>query len=321
MTPSARLAEHAFNPMPSGARLHRLETADGIVLRAASWPARDPDACRGTICLFQGRAEQIEKYFETIDDLLGRGFAVATLDWRGQGGSARLLADPRKGHVRRFADYERDLAVFREGVVEPLCPRPWFVLAHSMGGNVLLGHAARDGGDWITRMVLTAPFLEFGRTPMSRANVGRLAATLTMLGMAGRYIPGPARDLAVVRAFEGNPLTHDPVRFARMTTFCEAEPDLTIDAPTIGWIQAALGTIAAFEARGFADRLKVPTLFVGSGADTLVSTAAIERMASRVKNAGYVFVPGARHEIMMESDRYRRQFLAAFDAFVPGSAG
>jgi hypothetical protein len=30
-------------------------------------------------------------------------------------------------------------------------------------------------------------------------------------------------------------------------------------------------------------------------------------------------VPGARHELLMEQDRFRIQTLAAFDAFVPGT--
>ena len=55
------------------------------------------------MCLFQGRAEFIEKYFETVRELRARGFAVATIDWRGQGGSERALADPRKGHVGDFS--------------------------------------------------------------------------------------------------------------------------------------------------------------------------------------------------------------------------
>ena len=33
----------------------------------------------------------IEKYFEVVGELRRRGFAVAVLDWRGQGGSSRLL--------------------------------------------------------------------------------------------------------------------------------------------------------------------------------------------------------------------------------------
>ena len=66
-------------------------------------------AARGTVAIFAGRAEFIEKYFEVVGRLLARGFAVATLDWRGQGGSARQLKNPRKGHIDDFSLFERDL--------------------------------------------------------------------------------------------------------------------------------------------------------------------------------------------------------------------
>ena len=45
-----------------------------------------------------------------VGELLERRFAVVALDWRGQGGSARELENPRKGHVDDFALYERDVA-------------------------------------------------------------------------------------------------------------------------------------------------------------------------------------------------------------------
>ena len=77
----------------------------GSKLRFARWEAtRGPR--RGTVCLFGGRGEFIEKYFEVVADLRRRGFAVATMDWRGQGGSARPLSNPRKGHVRNFDQYD-----------------------------------------------------------------------------------------------------------------------------------------------------------------------------------------------------------------------
>jgi len=103
------------NPVPSGAQTGTIAGYGGVRLRFARWePTRGPH--RGTICLFQGRTEYIEKYFEVVADLRRRGFAVATLDWRGQGGSERLLGNPRKGHVRSFADFDRDLSL---GVVHP----------------------------------------------------------------------------------------------------------------------------------------------------------------------------------------------------------
>ena len=63
-----------------------LKTPDGVALRFARWAP--PPGRKGTVCLFPGRAEFIEKYFETVRDLRARGFAVATIDWRGQGALA-----------------------------------------------------------------------------------------------------------------------------------------------------------------------------------------------------------------------------------------
>ncbi|WP_204328396.1 alpha/beta hydrolase, partial [Stenotrophomonas maltophilia] len=74
-------------------------------LRAAYWWPTGRVGAKGTVCLLQGRAEFIEKYYETIGDLRRRGFAVVAFDWRGQGESARDVADPHKGHVGRFGHY------------------------------------------------------------------------------------------------------------------------------------------------------------------------------------------------------------------------
>src|SRR6202049_4419931 len=98
------------NPVPDGAVEGTLKTRDGVSLRFARWSP--PPGRKGTVCLFQGRAEFIEKYFETVRDLRDRGFAVATLDWRGQGMSDRALRNPRKGYVRNFDQYETDLETF-----------------------------------------------------------------------------------------------------------------------------------------------------------------------------------------------------------------
>ena len=60
--------------------------------------------CRpaGTCVLLNGQTEFIEKYFEVIDELRGRGFAVATMDWRGQGGSGRMTAGQPQELCRRL---------------------------------------------------------------------------------------------------------------------------------------------------------------------------------------------------------------------------
>ena len=115
------------NPVPDDASPARSRRRDGVD-RCALRAGRRRPAARARSCLFQGRAEFIEKYFETVRDLRARGFAVATLDWRGQGLSERALRDPRKGHVRDFAEYDIDLETFMNEVVLPDCPPPLFAL-------------------------------------------------------------------------------------------------------------------------------------------------------------------------------------------------
>ena len=124
------------NPVPDNVVSGTLKTPDGVSLRFARWAP--PPGRKGTVCLFQGRSDFIEKYYETVRDLRARGFAVATLDWRGQGLSDRALRNRRKGYVRSFAQYQIDLETFINEVVLPDCPPPIFALAQSMGGTILL---------------------------------------------------------------------------------------------------------------------------------------------------------------------------------------
>ncbi len=139
------------NPVPDDVVAGTFKTPDGVSLRFARWAP--PRGRKGTVCLFQGRSEFIEKYFETARDLRARGFAVATFDWRGQGMSERALGNPRKGHVRNFAQYQIDLESFINEIVLPDCPPPLFALGQSMGATILL-HAAYAGHRWFDRMVL-----------------------------------------------------------------------------------------------------------------------------------------------------------------------
>jgi lysophospholipase len=76
------------NPAPEDVVSGTIKTPDGAELRFARWAP--PAGRKGTVCVFTGRTEQIEKYFETVRDLRDRGFAVAMIDWRGQGHSSRL---------------------------------------------------------------------------------------------------------------------------------------------------------------------------------------------------------------------------------------
>jgi lysophospholipase len=304
------------NPVPEDVVSGTLKTPDGVSLRYARWAP--PAGRKGTVCLFQGRAEFIEKYFETVRDLRARGFAVATLDWRGQGLSQRALSNPRKGYVRDFADYGVDLEAFVREIVLPDCPPPVFALAHSMGATVLL-RAAYQGHRWFDRMVLLAPMIAL---PGMRRTMATRAAVkiMRLLGLGGSYVPGGDATVMMRRPFIGNLLTSDPVRYARNMAVLEAEPALATSWPTVNWADAAFRVMREFANPGYPAKIRQPMLVVAAGYDGIVSTPAIDEFAIRLRGGSHLIVPGARHELLQEQDRYRMQVLAAFDAFVPGTA-
>ena len=301
------------NPIPDGAIAGRIGTPDRAALRFARW---DSTSGRGTVCVFGGRGEFIEKYFETVNDLRRRGFAVATMDWRGQGHSSRQLPDPGKGHVDSFSEYETDLAAFMQQVVLPNCPAPYFALTHSMGGAILL-RAAHSGQRWFERAVLVAPMIDL---PGLRASgpMRLLFRALHRAGLGHSYVPGGNVDRSRRRRFAGNPLTSDPRRYARNVGIVDQHPTLGIGSPTVAWLDAAFETIISFRGEDYLPHIDQPTLMLAAGADGVVAPAAIARFAARLPAGSSSVIEGARHEILQENDDYRAQFWAAFDAFVPG---
>ncbi|MDP4593209.1 MAG: alpha/beta hydrolase, partial [Beijerinckiaceae bacterium] len=84
------------NPLPPGSNVTAIRAVDGMTLRVVRWHPERQSV--GTIVICQGRAEFIEKYFETAGDLLRRNLTVVAFDWRGQGLSGRELDNSRKGH-------------------------------------------------------------------------------------------------------------------------------------------------------------------------------------------------------------------------------
>ncbi len=303
------------NPVPEEAIAGRLTARDGVGLRFARWPP--PPGRKGTVCLFPGRAEFIEKYFETVRELRARGFAVAILDWRGQGGSDRALDDRMKGHVGDFSDYELDLDVFMNQVVLPDCPPPLFAIGHSMGGAILM-RLASAGSRWFDRIVLSTPMLAL--PGMRGSSLSRMTIkVLRLAGMTTSYVPAGTPAVFGTGPYIGNLMTSDPVRYARTKAVLEVEPEVGLGAPTVGWLDAAFRVMEEFRDPLYPSKIRQPLMLIAAGRDEIVSTAAIEDFAVRLRAGSHLIVAGSRHEIMQEQDRYRVQFWAAFDAFVPGT--
>lgn len=314
-----KLTAIASNPVPEGARVGYFTTSDKVRLRYGLWP-KGKGAPKGTVCLVQGRTEYIEKYFETIEDFRQRGFAVATFDWRGQGGSDRLIGNRELGYVDRFEDFWTDLRCFHADILLPDCPGPFYLVGHSMGGLASLYAATRDRM-MFDRVFLSAPMVGLHGMDESLARWALFAETLSFVGL-GRVPMARKGDRRPDEAmFPDNPLTSDMMRYVRMVETIRADDGLYLGAPTFRWLAAAMRAMVDAGKDSFPAQIKIPLLMLAAGHDRIVSTPAIEQLGLRLRTGRHVVIPGGRHELFMENDAIRGQVLAAFDAFITEQSG
>jgi lysophospholipase len=305
MIPAATL----FEPLPI--------KAVGAALRAARFPAAPGVPERGVCVLLNGQTEFIEKYFEVIDELRGRGFAVATMDWRGQGGSTRMTEDSRKSFVGDFQDYDEDLDTLMNWVVQPMLKdgaKP-VALAHSMGAHNLLRSLTRRPQAF-KACVLSAPMIAISLRGQREFLVRAVTGLEVWRGNRAGWVWGmEARDPHKV-TFATQLVTSDPQRFERTQMLLREHPDLRLAGATWGWLAAALRSMDWLKAPGRAEAITTPLLLVGAGRDRICRTSETKALAQRLPHAAYVEIPEAEHEILMERNPIRAEFWIAFDGFI-----
>jgi lysophospholipase len=286
-----------------------------VKLRASFWPHQTQNEI-GTVCLFQGRSEFIEKYTEVIGELNQRGFAVVAFDWRGQGGSQRFLSNTAKGHIDDFDLYIHDTDAILSNFMHDFAPKPWFGLAHSMGATALM-LALNAGEKRFERVVFSAPMVQLAglRTPILAKT---LAYTLDYMGFGGCFVPGGNAASISSKPYEGNILTSDAARYERTANMLKNAPEINIGSPTISWVAAAFRAMGELADPDFGRNIITPSLIISGGADRLCSSPAALELATRLRRCKGIELVGAKHELLMERDSIRQQFWAAFDAFIPG---
>ncbi|SDO42433.1 lysophospholipase [Lutimaribacter pacificus] len=288
-----------------------LTADDGPRIRVGAWPL---DGAKGTALIFPGRTEYIEKYGRAARDLAARGYATLAIDWRGQGLADKALDDPATGHVERFTDYRNDVAAALRAAETLDLPRPWHLIAHSMGGCI--GLRALYEGLPVNTCVFSAPMWGITMPARKRPVAWALGWSTLHLRLGTAMAPGTSpRHYVASEPFEGNPLTTDPEMFDYMRRHLEAEPALALGGPSIRWVYAALS-----EMRNLARRPApgLPCLtFLGTG-ETIVDPGRIRARMANWPGGELRMIAGAEHEVMMETPPIRADFFdraaALFDA-------
>ena len=284
-----------------------LTASDGVRLRAALWRGGD----RGLVLLLNGRTEFLEKCAVPAAELVQRGFSVVSVDWRGQGLSDRLLANPLKGHIARYTDYHIDLAALLGHPSVASIGGRRVMLAHSMGGAIGLGAIAR-GVVSPDAVILSAPMLgiELGRA--GRLATSAILPIARLFGWLDRWPPLVPETPYVFEPYEDNVLTSDRAMFEWMANAFRAEPRLQLASPTFGWLDASLDECAFLARQG---RLECPALCLLGTEEAVVDARAIRTATPRL-GADLAVIEGARHEVLIETAALRAKAWTEIDAFL-----
>ncbi len=304
---------------PSGGEAWWITASDGVRIRAANWAPEGKEA-KGTVFLFTGRTEYIEKYGAVAGEYLARGYALLTCDWRGQGLADHALAEPLLGHVGDFAEFQRDVAAVVAHAERLQMPRPWFLVAHSMGGCIAL--RALHEGFPAKAVAFSAPMWGIQISPWKRPLAWLSSRLARWPAFAGRLAPGTTLEHTLLAApfdSDENNLTTDRPTWDALKAQLEAHPELILGGPTLGWLRAAFDEMSALAKMPAPDMPAIA--FLGTH-ERIVRPDRIRAGMAKWSRGELVIAQNGEHEIMMERPEIRDVFLdrstALFDAHLNG---
>ena len=282
-------------------------------LRIAFW---NLESTKGTIILQSGRTEFIEKYYEVISEFIQRGYAVAMMDWRGQGLSSRISRNKRIGHIDRFETYDNDLIKVMNKYFISKCPKPHIGFGHSMGGCLLTSYFI-SSENLFDKCILCAPMLSVRANALSRRIVNTLGL-LEIVGLGSFPMRRPSWDKEngwLEEPFEENALTTDKMRFNRTYQLLSRYPELGIKGMTVGWLKHAIKRTNKFKILDWSQLIKKPLLLLDATDDKLVNSKSNKELLGQSSLTTIASID-AQHEIMMENDEIRREAWKAIDSFL-----
>lgn len=281
--------------------------ANGVRIRAVFWKG----GTRGTVLIFTGRTEYIEKYGRVAAQFVERGFSVVSLDWRGQGLSQRTAADPMKGHISRFAEYQEDIDALMAAPQMADMPGPQVLLCHSMGGCIGM-RALVEGRLKPTLTIMSGPMLDIELAPHMRFGAGLMSSLAVRFGKQEAYAPRPRTDQPYVQAedFSANMLTHDEGYYDWMRAHLEQEPGFALGGPTLGWMRAAFDEMTALAATAAP---KGPMVILLGKNEEIVGPKAIHTYAARAPECRLEVLDRCKHETLMETPDVQAKVWAVID--------
>lgn len=279
-----------------------LKTAiDREIRFATTYP--EIEKSKGTVVILESYANALEEYFLPMTEISKRGFYTAIFDWFGR---EKSQCKTKKQSRHRYFDINNDindLDEFLKKVVYPNCPPPYYILAYGMGGLIALSGLDLMNHQF-NRMLCVSPlFAPLGNKTNSFQH--KLTQFLSDIGLG--FLPAKdGRKLKQTKQKNMQPLRADKAFFP------------SIPPPTSRWMAAVLNTIDSMKKNILYGQLKIPILFILANQNNIANNIEVRQLCQHTRLTDSITITGAELNTIMYEENYKKQFWAAFDAFIPG---
>jgi len=294
---------------PQAANTNYKATTDGIRVRTSFWAANDPV---GTVFVFPGRADYIEKYGGLANFCLSNNLNVIAIDWRGQGLSERLLDDKNIGHIEDFKNYQNDVEVIIKEAKDASLVKPWIIFAHSMGG--LIGLRTLHDNPVFEKVVFTSPMWGIQMPPILKSGASIIMSLISLIGKMDTYAPTTSPETRILNEeYEFNKLTSDIRNFKLLRQQLIQHPDLQIGGPSSAWVSAALDEIE-FQI-GKEPPITPALCFLGEK-EEIIDNLAVREFCKNWDSCDLISIPDAKHDLLMEKKVILHSLFKKLEKFI-----
>ncbi|PIT68698.1 lysophospholipase [Bartonella tribocorum] len=257
---------------------------------------------KGTIVILENDANVLETYFLPISEISKRGFHTAIFDWFDQKEISFKIRKKSRQHYFDINNDINDLYEFLKNVVYPNCPPPYSMLAYGMGGLIAL-----SGLDLINhqfnRLICVSPlFAPFGHKTNGFQH--KLTQFLSDIGLG--LIP--TKDGEKFKKIKQKNIYLGHIHQVSLSA---------IKAPTSQWMASVFNVIDSVKKNIFHGHLQIPTLFILANQNNLANNIEVRQLCQYTRLAESITITGAELDTIMHNEDYKKQFWAAFDAFIP----
>jgi lysophospholipase len=294
---------------PHAANTNYKATTDGIRVRTSFWAANDPV---GTVFVFPGRADYIEKYGGLANFCLSNNLNVIAIDWRGQGLSERLLDDKNIGHIEDFKNYQNDVEVIINEAKDASLVKPWIIFAHSMGG--LIGLRTLHDNPVFEKVVFTSPMWGIQMPPILKSGASIIMSLISLIGKMETYAPTTSPETRILNEeYEFNKLTSDIRNFKLLRQQLIQHPNLQIGGPSSAWVSAALDEIE-FQI-GKEPPITPALCFLGEK-EEIIDNLAVREFCKNWDSCDLISIPDAKHDLLMEKKMILHSLFEKLEKFI-----